>query len=152
MAGLAGAGGDFPLGCFCGSCCFFPVLEYVKAVGKYMTGILIPPLDCDFTTLANVIGRKPVLWVGAGMSIAADYPSANDLIGAMRTRSLQPLPAGDDYCAVADAFLAFEGAGSLGDLLGELFPSLPPTDWHHAAARLCMSERFTQMTQHVLLG
>lgn len=81
------------------------------------------PLPADRGTLAKILERKPVLWVGAGLSIAAGYPSTWKLVEAMAQAADDPIDTSRPYFAVADAFIASVGKGQLGELLQKLLKS-----------------------------
>ncbi len=66
--------------------------------------------------------QKPVHWVGAGLSVAAGYPSTGAILTALREVADRDLPDGE-FTAVVDAFV---GAGGPGELYSTA-PSTPAT-------------------------
>ncbi len=101
---------------------------------------LPPPLPATVDRLVRELEHKPVLWVGAGASIAAGYPSTARLVEAMAAAA-EPEDGLDPswpFPRVADAFVASRGGGSLDQLLHREIgrEALPPTAFHEAVARL----------------
>ncbi len=93
--------------------------------------------------LESVTQQKPILWVGAGLSVAAGYPSTGALVTALRATADRDLPDGE-FTAVVDAFVDAVGVGELGDVLQRLFQSPhEPTPTHTAIARLAAAGHFT---------
>lgn len=95
--------------------------------------------------LESIVQQKPVLWVGAGLSVAAGYPSTGTILSALRVVADQDLPIGD-FTTVVDAFIDAIGAGELGDVLQRLF-QVPhePTATHNAIARLAAAGYITTL-------
>lgn len=62
--------------------------------------------------LESVTQQKPILWVGAGLSVAAGYPSTGALVTALRATADRDLPDGE-FTAVVDAFVDAVGVGEL---------------------------------------
>lgn len=101
------------------------------------------PLDASSETFDRLLSERPVLWVGAGTSIAASYPSTRDLIDAMRERSLGAIPADLTFTEVADRFVANNTAAELADLLHDLIgQSHVPTGTLRAIARHAAAGHF----------
>ncbi|WP_164012637.1 tetratricopeptide repeat protein [Pyxidicoccus trucidator] len=97
------------------------------------------PIEPKPDTLAKLLERKPVLWVGAGLSVAAGYPSTWKLVEAMKKVALDSdsIDTSLPFFKVADAFLAAEGQATLGELLQKsLGQPRRPTASHRALARL----------------
>lgn len=94
-----------------------------------------------------VTRRRPVVWVGAGASIAAGLPSAWQLATGMWDRfGLDPRPALGDAYALVDAFHARYGGGELEDALSHLVPTgVRPAAVHHAVARLAARGRIAAL-------
>lgn len=65
--------------------------------------------------LEKVLRRRPVLWVGAGVSIAAGYPSTGALVDALIADADDPIDPDLPFERVADAYVASQGAGALED-------------------------------------
>lgn len=79
-------------------------------------------------------GPRPILWVGAGASVAAGYPT----LAQIEERLCQELPGcRDSGFALVDAYVTEFGKADLWnrlpDLVGQI---LPPVGLHHALARL----------------
>ena len=93
--------------------------------------------------LESIVKQQPVLWVGAGLSVAAGYPSMEQILSSLRATADVSLPVGE-FSVVVDAFIAAMGAGELGDVLQRLFQCPhEPTPTHRAIARLAAAGRFT---------
>ncbi len=90
--------------------------------------------------LRFVLKNEPVLWVGAGASIRAGYPSTNHLVEKMRHEvAIEDGPIAQDHTfeQVADVYVDTYGDGALGDLLqNEIGPPRTPTGVHQCIARL----------------
>ena len=101
------------------------------------------PLKATGDTLEKLLAARPVLWVGAGMSMAAGYPSTWDLVMAMRDQSFDEIPEEATFTEVADAFIDSTSRGELSNLLNELIgPAHDPTPAHRAIARLAKQDKF----------
>src|SRR5436305_340324 len=81
----------------------------------------------DFDRLRKIVfpssghaDHRAVLWVGAGLSIPAGYPSWQGLAELLRARSVVPLPQSGGTHLV-DAFVSANGRGALADVLGDIF-------------------------------
>jgi len=93
--------------------------------------------------LESIVQQKPILWVGAGLSVAAGYPSTGAILSDLHAAAGRDLPDGE-FTEVIDAFVAAVGAGELGDVLQLLFQNPhEPTATHRAIARLAAAGRFT---------
>lgn len=82
-----------------------------------------------FNRLVHIIKRGdrsraegPVLWVGAGLSVGAGYPTWTGLAEALRGRSCVPLAEELSGTELIDAFVATNGEGDLADAMAALFP------------------------------
>ena len=96
--------------------------------------------------LESIVGTKPVLWVGAGLSVAAGYPSTGTILSALRAAADRDLPDDGEFNVVVDAFVAAHGTGELGDVLQGLFQTPhEPTPTHHAIARLAAAGHFAAL-------
>lgn len=96
----------------------------------------LKPIPATPDVLARTLARRPVLWVGAGASIAAGHPSTGALVDALVAAAADPIDPALPFEQVADAFVASQGAGALGDLLQRLLgASRPATELHRALAR-----------------
>ncbi len=95
------------------------------------------PIAATPDALRKTLGRRPVLWVGAGTSIAAGHPSTWALVEAMIAEADDPIDPALTFEQAADAFVASQGAGALEDLLqarsvatraspGSTTPQIPP--------------------------
>ena len=81
--------------------------------------------------------ERPILWVGAGTSIDAGYPSTAELVQAMVKKADDPIPDTLPFLEVADRFVESMGKSALDDLLEKLFRTpRQPKEFHHAVARL----------------
>jgi hypothetical protein len=49
------------------------------------------PIEATPDSLARILAERPVLWVGAGASIAAGYPSTGRLVDAMIQAADDPI-------------------------------------------------------------
>ena len=101
----------------------------------------MPPASVDY--LLNLFQRgqqepahRPFLWVGAGLSIPAGYPSLGQLAARLRRASLEPLAAGLTPFQTVDAFVQANGRGLLSQELVEIFAAKPPLPYHQDLLRL----------------
>lgn len=81
----------------------------------------------------------PVIWIGAGASTAAGYPSTGELVDRL-ARLCPPshIPSGTCFTEAADRFVERMGPPALADIVaGLLSPPRQPTPFHAAVARLC---------------
>ena len=87
--------------------------------------------------LNKILEQKPLLWVGAGASMAAGYPSTGQLVDAMVEAAMDDLDASLSFEQVADAFVASAGGpAALGDVLQrQLGQPKAVTAMHQAVAR-----------------
>ncbi|MBA6397143.1 leucine-rich repeat domain-containing protein [Colwellia sp. BRX10-4] len=90
---------------------------------------------------------QPILWVGAGLSVPAGYPTTNQLIELLKEESVKPLPtfSPNDITLAIDSvnrsftlwiqsFAEINGYGRLNNALASIFSKLPnvPTSTHLA--------------------
>jgi len=95
--------------------------------------------------LTSILEHKPVLWVGAGLSVAAGYPSLDKVLSALRAAADRDLVEGD-FTQVVDDFVAKMSRGRLANVLQRLFQRPhEPTETHKAIARLAAAGRFTTL-------
>lgn len=93
--------------------------------------------------LTSILEHKPVLWVGAGLSVTAGYPSLDQVLSALRAAADRDLSAGD-FTQVVDDFVKKMSRGRLNNVLQRLFQRPhEPTETHRAIARLAAAGRFT---------
>jgi hypothetical protein len=99
-------------------------------------------VPADRSQFQLVLRRKPVLWVGAGLSIAAGYPSTGTLIAEMNKEANGALDITRDFFEIADQFVNDLSRGALDNLLQRLF-AVPhaPTGSHQAIAQLAKGGR-----------
>jgi tetratricopeptide (TPR) repeat protein len=101
------------------------------------------PIEANDGSIARILGKRPVLWVGAGLSIAAGYPSTSALIDALVAAADDSIDRGRSFYEVVDAVVASVRAGRVRDVLQRLFqPARPPTPLHRALARLAKAGTF----------
>ena len=103
------------------------------------------PIDADLAGLQKLLASRPILWIGAGVSIQAGYPTQAELIEQMRADSDDPIAAHLTLPQVIDEFIASNGKGTLVELLSrELSGRVrQPTALHHAIARLASKGQFS---------
>jgi hypothetical protein len=101
------------------------------------------PIAADDSSLARILGKRPVLWVGSGLSIAAGYPTTGALLDALVAAADDPIDTTRSFYEVVDAVVASVRAGRVRDVLQQLFqPARPPTPLHRALARLARAGAF----------
>ena len=97
------------------------------------------PLPADDDEMDRRLAARPILWVGAGLSMAAGYPSTDTLVEAIRAKA-SPAdipPQLTEFSAVVDAFVEAESAAGLHNILDGLFATpRKPTAVHEAIAAL----------------
>jgi tetratricopeptide (TPR) repeat protein len=106
-----------------------------------------PPIPATPAVLQKELSGKPLLWVGAGTSVAAGYPGTGKILDALAERADDPVDKTAPFPKVVDDFVASRGAGELGDILQKLFEPISredrqPTPVHRAIARLAGTGRF----------
>ncbi len=94
-------------------------------------------MDRQIERLTRMIGkgvgdpwRGAFLWVGAGLSIPAGYPSLGQLAGILRKESLEELSKNLEPMQVVDAFVEANGAGYLQQTLADIFTQKSPMEYH----------------------
>ena len=101
------------------------------------------PLEATTETLEKLLKTRPVLWVGAGTSIAAGYPSTWELVKAMQDASFDPIDGSLPFTEIADRFIKSNTHGELNNLLQKLIgASHNPTPTLKAVARMAADDRF----------
>jgi len=80
--------------------------------------------------------RRPVAWVGAGLSIPAGYPSWFQLAEILRKASRIPLAPEARGTGLIELFIKHNGKGDLGDVLARILPYRPPPEMHRQLVRL----------------
>jgi hypothetical protein len=100
------------------------------------------PRDADRSQLERVLARKPVVWIGAGLSMGAGYPSTGNIVAEMNKEAGGTLDTTKDFFAIADDFVNDLSRGALANLLQRLFATpRPPLASHHAIAKLAKDGR-----------
>lgn len=100
------------------------------------------PIDASGDELAIVLDHQPVLWVGAGVSLAAGYPSTWKLVETMNAQVGGKLDPTKPFFTVADDFVKRTSPGRLNNLLQRLFAEpRSPTPVHRAVAKLAKGGR-----------
>jgi RNA polymerase sigma factor (sigma-70 family) len=95
--------------------------------------------------LESIVQQRPVLWVGAGLSVAGGFPAMDAIMTAVRAAAPRDLPAAE-FTALVDAFVDAASAGALGDLLQRhLQRSHGPTLTHRTIARLARAGCFAAL-------
>lgn len=93
--------------------------------------------------LEKVLALRPVLWVGAGASVAAGHPGTWQLTEKMIAGADDTIDPGLSFEQVADAYVKSEGKGALTDLLQSLVGgSHPLSALHRAIARRAAGSAF----------
>ena len=100
-------------------------------------------LEASPETLRKHLKRRPILWVGAGLSVAAGLPSTNDLLEKMVEDADHPLDLSQSFEKVADQFVESLGKGRLADVLQrELSKPGRPTKAHKKIAQAAVDGSF----------
>jgi tetratricopeptide (TPR) repeat protein len=107
---------------------------------------LKPPIPATRGALEKELDGRPLLWVGAGASVAAGYPGTRMILAALSARADDPIDVSAPFPQVVDAFVDSRGTGELAEILQKLFaPRSPedhqPTPLHRAIARLAGAGR-----------
>ncbi|MCP4117828.1 MAG: tetratricopeptide repeat protein [Desulfobacteraceae bacterium] len=91
--------------------------------------------------------KKPVLWVGAGLSIDAGLPTVGRLADQLWDEyAFTPKPPEKDPYALIDAFHRQEGKGDLNHALSKIIPAGVKTrPSHHALARMAKADCFSEV-------
>lgn len=81
--------------------------------------------------------HKPLLWVGAGLSIAAGHPSTQRILETLQEDAGGKVETTGEFTEVVDRFVAREGRHAFETVLARLFATpRHPTQIHQAIARL----------------
>ena len=97
---------------------------------------MIQPIDASVGALKRQLHDRSVIWIGAGTSIAAGYPSAARLVAALKQAADDPITA-DDFPEATDQFVGSRGEAALRVLLQrEIGGGRPLTEIHRSLARL----------------
>lgn len=95
------------------------------------------PIAATVESLVRLLERRPIVWVGAGLSMAAGYPSTWSLVQTMAKEADDPIDTSQDFTRVVDAFIASAGRGALANLLHSEFATVrQPASVHRDIARL----------------
>jgi len=97
------------------------------------------------TVLAEFLrDSKPALWIGAGASMQAGYPSTEQITQTLMRKMGKASPPDLDFRKAADEFVKEMGRPALADEVAKLL-SKPrqPTTFHAAIARLCRERRLS---------
>jgi hypothetical protein len=82
------------------------------------------PIEDTASGLARILAERPILWVRAGASIAAGYPSTGHLVEAMIQATDDPIDPNLSFYQIADELIRSAGKGTLSRILQrELGPS-----------------------------
>src|SRR5678816_4457955 len=76
-----------------------------------------PPVEANDISIARILGKRPVLWVGAGLSMAAGYPTTDALIDALVAAADDPIDRTRSLYEVVDAVVASVRAGRVRNVL-----------------------------------
>ncbi len=87
--------------------------------------------------------RGAILWVGAGMSIPAGYPSWGQLAEKLREASFEDLDPDLDPLQTIDAFVEKNGRGLLAESLSDIFEPKPHRRYHERLMQLPWSATVT---------
>lgn len=102
---------------------------------------MIDPIEADAAALERQLRAQSMIWVGAGASVAAGYPSGMQLVATMKKEADDPITS-DDFPEVTDQFVRSRGAAALRSLLQrEIRGTQASTSFHRALARLAKAER-----------
>jgi hypothetical protein len=102
---------------------------------------MINPIIATTDALKRQLLDHSIIWVGAGASIPAGYPSATKLVHLLKEASDDEID-GDDYLSVADQFVRSRGPVALRTLLQrEIGVPRPLTDFHRSLAKLAKGKR-----------
>lgn len=112
-----------------------------KLVAKVMTAPAAPikPIEASAAALKRQLSDHSIIWIGAGASIAAGYPSAARLVASLKDAADDPITS-DDFPEATDQFVQSRGEAALRVLLQrEIGGGRPATDLHRALAALAKS-------------
>ena len=98
---------------------------------------LIKPIDASAEALKRQLKDHSIVWIGAGASIAAGYPSAARLVTALKEAADEDPITSDDFAEATDQFLRSRGEAALRVLLQrEIGGGRQFTNFHRALAAL----------------
>jgi NAD-dependent SIR2 family protein deacetylase len=98
-------------------------------------------IDASAAALKRQLTDRSIIWIGAGASIAAGYPSAAQLVTALKEAADDWIMS-ENFPEVTDQFVRSRGEASLRQLLQrEIGGGRPSTEFHHALASLAKSGR-----------
>lgn len=132
-----------------------PLNESHAAVGSNRPPLMaanlsrLKPIAATIPAIENILKNKPLLWVGAGTSVAAGLPSSGALVEAMIADCIAEDPdaatwRGRSLFDVSDRYIEAQSQGKLGELLqakiGRATPRLTPV--LRVIARLAKLGRF----------
>jgi NAD-dependent SIR2 family protein deacetylase len=105
------------------------------------------PIPATAKVLRKELDSRPLLWVGAGTSVAAGYPGTKAILKALAERADDSIDENAPFPQVVDDFVTSRGRGDLDDILQKLFEPRSkadhqPTPVHRAIARLAGAGRF----------
>ena len=99
----------------------------------------IKPIEASAAALKRQLSDHSIIWIGAGASIAAGYPSAARLVASLKDAADDPITS-DDFPEATDQFVQSRGEAALRVLLQrEIGGGRPATDFHRALAALAKS-------------
>ena len=96
------------------------------------------PIRANSDALVLILKAHPILWIGAGLSIAAGYPSTRALARILCENATDPVDPDQEFTAFVDAFVASDGKGALQSLVSQEYDGRirEPTPLHQVLARL----------------
>ncbi|MCP4691582.1 MAG: hypothetical protein GY859_26285, partial [Desulfobacterales bacterium] len=96
------------------------------------------------TLIRFIQKKKPVLWVGAGLSIDAGFPTVGALADTLwESHAFDPRPPEKEPYALIDAFYRQYGKGALDEALSEIIPAgVKAGPSHDALARITRASGF----------
>ncbi|MCP4623666.1 MAG: hypothetical protein GY850_09065, partial [bacterium] len=99
------------------------------------------------TLIKFILKKKPVLWVGAGLSIDAGYPTVGQLADKLWTEhAFDPRPSESDPYRLIDAFYQKYKRGALDEALSEIIPAgVKSCSTHKALARIAKKGFFSDV-------
>jgi tetratricopeptide (TPR) repeat protein len=104
-------------------------------------------MDALETLIRFIQNRKPVVWIGAGLSIDAGYPTVGQLADLLwEKHSFDPKPQKQDPYELIDAYYEKYRSGDLSEALSKLIPlGVSARPAHHALARLAKANSFSNV-------
>ncbi len=97
------------------------------------------------TLIRFIQKKKPVLWVGAGLSIDAGFPTVGALANTLwEDHAFDPRPRGKEAYELIDAFYRRYGKGALDEALSTIIPAgVKAGPSHDALARIVKANGFS---------